>query len=106
MTSPKPSRVAIISTEGAPEGVAGSPEATRLGIVLVLVSAVCFGVDGVIAKVGFAEGTPVFVAVAVKLLAGGTGFFLYLLWRFVRAHERMADALESDEGGRGPNRAE
>lgn len=73
--------VATISSERTPEGMGGSPEAMRFGLVLVLASALCFGLDGVIAKIGFAEGTPVFVAVAVKMIAGATGFFLYLLWR-------------------------
>lgn len=27
-------------------------------------------------------------------------FLLYLVWRFVRAHERIADALEAREDGR------
>lgn len=31
---------------------------------------------------------------------------LYLLWRFVRAHERIADALEGPEGTGGPDRGE
>lgn len=73
--------VAMIASERAPDGLTESAEATRVGLGLVLASALCFGLDGVIAKVGFAEGTPVFVAVAVKLLAGAAGFFLYLGWR-------------------------
>lgn len=32
--------------------------------------------------------------------------FLYLLWRFVRAHERIADAMESDPGRGGPDHVE
>jgi len=36
---------------------------------------------------------------AVWVGGGTTLFVLYMLWRFVRAHERVADALESDGTG-------
>ncbi|MGM0590622.1 MAG: EamA family transporter [Halobacteriota archaeon] len=73
--------VGIISSESRESSVTDTRGDARLGILFVLASALCFGLDGVIAKIGFAEGTPVFVAVALKLLAGATGFFAYLGWR-------------------------
>ncbi|MFB6130561.1 MAG: EamA family transporter [Salinigranum sp.] len=74
--------VAIISSESADSSLGVSREDTRIGILFVLGSALCFGLDRVLAKVAFSTaGTPVFVAVAVKLLAGAAGFFTYLRWR-------------------------
>lgn len=42
----------------------------------------------------------VFIMAAPLAWIGAVGplVFLYLLWRFVRAHERIADSLEADNG--------
>lgn len=61
-------------------GLAGSPERS-LGVVLLVLAVVLYGV--------FISQQ---LLVVVWLLV--VGFLVYLFWRFVRAHERIAVAAE------------
>jgi drug/metabolite transporter (DMT)-like permease len=72
--------VAVISSESTDTPITDTRD-PRVGVGLVLLSALCFGLDAVLAEIGFTAGTPVFVAVAVKLIAGTLGFFAYLAAR-------------------------
>ncbi len=45
---------------------------------LPLGAAFFFGIEPTFVKLGFAEGTPVFVGLAIKTVAAGIGFFAYL----------------------------
>jgi len=50
----------------------------------------------IIAVVSFAYSLLIAGQILLWVSIVATVLFFYLLWRFVRAHERIADALESE----------
>lgn len=50
-------------------------------------AALLLGIDPVFTKVGFAEGTPAFVGVTVRVLAAAIGFGAYLFWHRLRVDD-------------------
>jgi drug/metabolite transporter (DMT)-like permease len=57
------------------------------GIRFPLAAAFLLGIDPVVTKIGFAEGTPALVGVTVRVAAAAAGFGVYLGWRLFRRGE-------------------
>jgi len=69
--------VAAISWETSRgDGAAG--DSSALALALPLAAAFMFGIEPTLAKVGFAEGTPILVGLAIKTVAATAGFLAYL----------------------------
>lgn len=72
--------LALLATESADDPLTGE----KIGWVALaypLAGAFFFGLEPVLAKVGFAEGTPTLVALSLKVTAAGVGFLAYLAYR-------------------------
>lgn len=50
-------------------------------LAIPFIGAFFYGVEPVFAKIGIAEGTPIFIGLAIKTLTATIGFFAYLRWR-------------------------
>jgi DME family drug/metabolite transporter len=72
--------VAVLSLEGHQTD---TMEVNNVDLLLPLAAAFLFGVEPVLAKIGFGEGTPVVVALAIKTCAATIGFLLYITWQRV-----------------------
>ncbi|MFC7139604.1 EamA family transporter [Halosimplex aquaticum] len=55
-----------------------------VALAFPVAAALFLGIDPIFTKIGFADGTPVLVAVTVRVAAAAAGFGLYLLWRAMR----------------------
>mgnify|MGYP006295233691 CR=1 FL=1 len=75
--------VAVISWESTANPGPTAADAGPVALLFPLVAAFFFGVEPVFAKIGFGEGTPVLVGLAVKTLAATIAFVAYLRWREV-----------------------
>jgi len=69
--------VAAISWETS-RGDGAEGDASALALALPLAAAFMFGIEPTLAKVGFAEGTPILVGLAIKTVAATVGFLAYL----------------------------
>lgn len=72
--------IAAISWETA-RGDHVAEETSGLAILLPLAAAFLFGIEPTLAKLGFAEGTPILVGLAIKTVAATAGFLGYLRLR-------------------------
>lgn len=59
----------------------GATDGAGLALLLPLAAAFLFGIEPTLAKVGFAEGTPILVGLAIKTVAATAGFLAYLRLR-------------------------
>lgn len=73
--------VGLISREAAKNPTTATGNVPMTGLFLPLVAAFFFGIEPIFAKLGFAEGTPVLVGLAIKTLAATIGFLGYLRYR-------------------------
>lgn len=73
--------VAAISWESRGSSGDEKLELTWIGFLFPLLAAVLYGIDPTLAKLGFAEGTPVFVGLSIKTLAAVVAFAGYLRLR-------------------------
>ncbi|WP_132061557.1 DMT family transporter [Halorussus amylolyticus] len=73
--------VGLISWETARNDRANADDIPRFALALPLAAAFLFGIEPTLAKLGFAEGTPVLVGLAIKTAAATTGFLLYLRFK-------------------------
>ena len=71
--------IAVVTWEANDDDAAGADRLLDFGIPLF--SAFLFGIEPTFAKLGFAEGTPVFVGLILKTGAGALGVLAYLRWR-------------------------
>ncbi|WP_168215990.1 EamA family transporter [Halorussus marinus] len=69
--------VAAISWETS-RGDGADGDSSALALALPLAAAFLFGIEPTLAKVGFAEGTPILVGLAIKTVAATAGFLAYL----------------------------
>lgn len=72
--------VALISRETA-QDPSEATEGALAPLALPILGALCYGIEPVFAKIGFATGTPALVGLAVKTLTATAGFVGYLRWR-------------------------
>lgn len=70
----------LLATEEAEDPLTGEGIGLR-ALAYPLAGAVFFGLEPSLAKLGFAEGTPVLVGLSVKIVAATAGFLLYLAWQ-------------------------
>lgn len=75
--------VAVISWESTSNPSATAADAGPVDLLFPLIAAFFFGIEPIFAKIGFAEGTPVLVGLAIKTLAATVGFAAYLRYRDV-----------------------
>lgn len=70
----------LLATEEAEDPLTGEDIGLR-ALAYPLAGAFFFGLEPSLAKLGFAEGTPVLVGLSVKVVAATAGFLLYLAWQ-------------------------
>lgn len=75
--------IALISHESSRHSTIGGEEFSVIALWLPLAAAVAYGIEPIFAKTGFADDTPLFVALAIKSVAAAIGFFIYLRWKGV-----------------------
>lgn len=73
--------VGLISLESSRQPGIGGKNVPLLALGLPLAAAVAFGIEPIFAKIGFAEDTPLFVALSIKTIASSLGFLVYLWWK-------------------------
>jgi len=88
--------IALVSWEGAASDRAAGVETSRLALSLPLFAAFFFGLEPILANVGFAEGTSVATGLAIKTIAALAAFLAYLRARGTvpRVWELPGDALK------------
>lgn len=72
--------VALITWETARSGPTADGT-NRIALVFPVIGAVLYGIEPVIAMLGFQEGTSALSGLLIKTGAATTGFFTYLVWR-------------------------
>lgn len=72
--------VALITWETSHGDTAGET-GSRAALVFPLMGALFYGIEPVIASIGFQDGTGALAGLLVKTLSATIGFFAYLLWR-------------------------
>ncbi len=87
--------IALVSWEGAASDRAAGVEVSWLALSFPLLAAFFFGLEPILANVGFAEGTSVTTGLAIKTIAALTAFLAYLRVRGAvpRVWELPGDAL-------------
>lgn len=88
--------VAALSWESANAPTIDADGVPWRQLLFPLAAAFFFGIEPVLAKVGFAQGTPVFVGLAVKTLAATAAFTAYLRAR--HALPRRGSLLSNNTG--------
>lgn len=72
--------VALVSRESA-RNPGAAVDGSLAALTLPLLGAICYGIEPVFAKIGFAAGTPVLTGLAIKTLTATVAFLGYLRWR-------------------------
>lgn len=72
--------VALVSRESARDAGPAVDGSLR-ALTLPILGAICYGIEPIFAKFGFAAGTPVLTGLAIKTLTATVGFLGYLRWR-------------------------
>lgn len=85
--------VGLVSLESSRSSLL--PDRAPLSLLLLpLTAAFLFGFEPVFAKIGFAEGTPYLVGLAIKTVAAAVTFSAYLAWRGqLPTADRLGDNL-------------
>ncbi|MFB6192337.1 MAG: EamA family transporter [Haloarculaceae archaeon] len=73
--------VAVVSWDGTARDAAVAGSVDWTGLAFPLLAAFFFAVEPILAKVGFGQGTPVLVGLAVKTISAAAVFFAFLAAR-------------------------
>ncbi|WP_169924426.1 DMT family transporter [Natrinema ejinorense] len=72
--------IAVITWDGSAASRATPEGVPWTGLALPFAAAFCFGLEPIFASIGFREGVPLFVGLAVQAIAGLLAYAVYLTW--------------------------